>query len=137
MDATPTQAQLAAARLNPEALQHNTSQLYYVRSILLSVAGSAAGVLGLRTWAGLLVYLSALVLTNILLVLLLANPSRPQAHLHSFALKTNAPTGRAGGSSAGTLALAWVGWLFEGAQEFGFSFVLWWTLWSALVHVYD
>lgn len=110
------------------------SFLASVRSVLLSVAGSAAGVLGLRTWAGLLVYLSALILTNVLLVLLLADPARPEAYLHSFALKKNTSAGTVAASRGATLGLAWIGWLFEGAQEFGFSFVLWWTLWSALVH---
>jgi hypothetical protein len=29
---------------------------------------------------------------------------------------------------------SYISFLFEGAQEMAFGFVLWWTLWTALIH---
>ncbi|KAK0548561.1 hypothetical protein OC845_003505 [Tilletia horrida] len=93
-----------------------------LRSTSLSLAGATAGVLGLRNLSGFYFFGAALLLTNSLLLLYNAR-SAPRKYIPFLGPEESRP---------GTLGL-----LVSGGQENLFSFVLWWTFWFGIVHVYD
>ncbi|EPQ27811.1 uncharacterized protein PFL1_04556 [Pseudozyma flocculosa PF-1] len=147
--ATEVQEQAEQLRLQsyyPENVAHNAQQFYYIRSTSLSIAGSVAGILGLTNFSGLYLYALSLVVTNILILTINAK-STPQRYFvqpfssPSSSSSPNAAPGKGAARKAAT-SEKWgtkqvVSTLFDGAQENGFSFVLWWTFWFAVVHVYD
>ncbi|KAK0554126.1 hypothetical protein OC846_002215 [Tilletia horrida] len=106
----------------PENLAYNAKQIYFLRSTSLSLAGATAGVLGLRNLSGFYFFGAALLLTNSLLLLYNAR-SAPRKYIPFLGPEESRP---------GTLGL-----LVSGGQENLFSFVLWWTFWFGIVHVYD
>lgn len=150
-----------------------------VRSISLALCGSAAGVLGLRSWPGLLFFAASIVLVNSLIVFIackgapqryLLNPP-PQsplgfvfgigssvataaaiaspgiiaygaAALLGGAANTANSTGKVrvqrvvgGPKGKDKVEIAW--YLFQGLKSEVLSFLLWWTFWNAIVHVYE
>ncbi|KAJ1017866.1 hypothetical protein NDA16_005182 [Ustilago loliicola] len=152
--------QLRAQSYYPENVTHNAKQVEYVRSTALSVAGSVAGVLGLTNWIGFGFYIVSVLLTNSLVLLINANgspskyfispsppvkpltsPSKsPSASNKNVKAKTVGGSGpsmtidpRSGSFSAQDVA----GFLMNGLTKNAFSFILWWTFWFGIVHVYD
>lgn len=83
--------------------------------------------LGLRTYLGFVLYVAVLLLVNVVTIGMAK--FKPTRYFAPFALDSATP-GKGGVEKAVTGAK----WLVEGAQEFAFSYVLWWTLWSAVVH---
>ncbi|SPO30568.1 uncharacterized protein UTRI_05185 [Ustilago trichophora] len=152
--------QLRAQSYYPENVTHNAKQVEYVRSTALSVAGSVAGVLGLTNWLGFGFYIVSVLLTNILVLAINANgspsryfisPSPPAKPLMSSSGPNTASTnskvktvGSATGSAltidprSGSFSMQDIaGFLVNGLTENAFSFILWWTFWFGIVHVYD
>ncbi|SNX86947.1 uncharacterized protein MEPE_05656 [Melanopsichium pennsylvanicum] len=150
--------QLRAQSYYPENVTHNAKQVEYVRSTALSVAGGVAGVLGLTNWLGFGFYIISVLFTNILVLGINANgspskyfltPSPPAKSLISSSSTANTAskpkaTGatleaaltidpRSGSFSAKDIAE----FLVNGLTENAFSFILWWTFWFGIVHVYD
>lgn len=113
-----------------------------IRSVVTSVAGSLAGVLGLINLTGFYLYLGTILFTN-LAILLFNVHFDPQRYLFSF---NPVPVEKKGqdqggkldsnGKNSSLLQLTWpyLSFLLEGAQEMAFGYVLWWTLWTALIH---
>lgn len=107
--------------------------------MVTSVAGSLAGVLGLINLTGFYLYLGTILFTN-LAILLFNVHFDPQRYLFSFNTvptekKVHIKTERNHNSST----IFQSGWpyltfILEGAQEMAFGYVLWWTLWTALIH---
>ncbi|PWN31501.1 uncharacterized protein FA14DRAFT_192977 [Meira miltonrushii] len=133
--------QLHMQRFCPENVAHNAKQLYYIRSVVTSVAGSLAGVLGLINFTGFYLYLGTILITN-LAILLFNVHFDPQRYLFSFnpvPIEKKGQNKSAKLQSNGTRSLLWpyLSFLLEGAQEMAFGYVLWWTLWTALIHVFD
>ncbi|CAD6885178.1 unnamed protein product [Tilletia controversa] len=106
----------------PENLAYNAKQIYFLRSTALSLAGASAGVLGLRNLSGFYFFAVTLLLTNLVLLAYnaRAQPSKYVPHLGTIA------------TQPGVVGLA-----VQGGQENLFSYVLWWTFWYGIVHVYD
>ncbi|KAI5480611.1 hypothetical protein MNV49_000307 [Pseudohyphozyma bogoriensis] len=92
----------------------NAQSLYYVKSTSSSISGAVAGVLGLTNLSGFLFYLVSSVAVGIVFAALNCK-GRPAAY---FANKSREVV---------------LGGLLDNA----FSFVLFWTLFYALVHIYD
>ncbi|KAN0062905.1 hypothetical protein ACQY0O_004726 [Thecaphora frezii] len=122
---------------HPTNVAYNAQQLYYIRSTSLSLCGSIAGVLGLTNLSGLYLYLLTLVLTNALILTVNAR-SAPHKYLipPSFSSSDN-KSSQQQQKKVEWDAKQWIQTLGQGAQENAFSFVLWWTFWLAVVHVYD
>ncbi|KAJ3192947.1 hypothetical protein HK101_005705 [Irineochytrium annulatum] len=95
-----------------EAIQHNIRILNYTRSTLAAVAGAAAGILGLQGLSGFYFYLLASALMS--------------AMLHVYSAK----------GQPGKYLVGW--WMVLTHEVVGsmFSYVLFWTLFYGLVHVY-
>ncbi|KAL9931185.1 hypothetical protein V8E36_009952 [Tilletia maclaganii] len=106
----------------PENLAYNAKQIYFLRSTALSLAGASAGVLGLRNLSGFYFFGLTLLLTNALLLVYNAR-SQPRKYIPHMGPEASRP---------GLVGLA-----LQGGQENLFSFVLWWTFWFGIVHVYD
>lgn len=107
-----------------------------IRSVITSVAGSAAGVFGLTNFSGFYCYLASLVLTNIAIFVVNVQ-FQPRRYLLSFnPAKDPLAKGSTGTSTDGSALVAWryISFLMEGAQEMAFGYVLWWTLWTAIIH---
>ncbi|WFD47825.1 hypothetical protein GLX27_002488 [Malassezia furfur] len=134
-------------QFNTENVGFNLAQAHSFRSLTLSIAGSIAGVLGLQNLAGFGFFVLSVVFLNTVLLLVNAK-GRPHAYfvLGSAPMTTDASerlvpakaaqlrTPATPAQRARQLAL-WV--LLQGAQENMLSFLLWWTFWYAIVHVYD
>lgn len=100
-------------QLYPPHIQHNTNSLHTVKFLSASFSGAAAGILGLENFSGFALFLASTLLTTSAIWLVKCK-GRPQKYLH-------------GG--------LWP--LLNPGQDNLFSFVLVWTLFYALVHVYD
>jgi len=132
---------------DPAQIAYNLSQVHALRSTTLTIAGSVAGVLGLKNIAGFAFFWGSVVFINtvILFVNAQAQPDRYfvmySPPLAANALETLAPSKveqlRAPPSSSRRLlALMW--WMaVQGAQENLLPFITWWTFWHGIVHVYD
>ena len=127
-----------------------------VRSTALSVAGGAAGVLGLTNWLGFGFYIISVLFTNLLVLGINANgspskyfisPSPPAKPLTpSPAASTTSKNSKTKSVSATGPALTIdprsgsfsvqdvAGFLVNGLTENAFSFILWWTFWFGIVH---
>lgn len=136
-----------------ERVQYNGAQAYAcvllltsLRSTTLSIAGAVAGVLGLNNFTGFAFYGASVVLVNLAIALCLAHgqldkyfvvtkppaPDAAEALTPASAAKLRAPP------STIARALATLKWiLLQGAQSNVLSFVLWWTFWYGVVHVYE
>ncbi|EST08911.1 ER membrane protein complex subunit 6 [Kalmanozyma brasiliensis GHG001] len=150
--------QLRAQSYYPENVAHNAKQVEHVRSTALSVAGGVAGVLGMTNWLGFGFYVVSVLLTNVIVLAINANgtPSKyfitPSPPLKPLTAQTSAPTPaknsnvksqistkaltidpRSGSFSTNDVA----SFLINGLTENAFSFILWWTFWFGIVHVYD
>ncbi|CAO1630712.1 unnamed protein product [Parajaminaea phylloscopi] len=171
-----------ATQLQPfflENIAHNNRQIVSIRSISLALCGCVAGVLGLRSWPGLLFFAASVVAVNAL-ILFVACKGSPQKYLLNpppqsplgfiFGIGSSIATAAAiaspglvaygaaailGGAastanSAGAVRvqkvvggpkgedqveIVW--YLFEGLKSEVLSFLLWWTFWNAIVHVYE
>ncbi|KAK0528449.1 hypothetical protein OC834_003386 [Tilletia horrida] len=106
----------------PENLAYNAKQIYFLRSTALSLAGASAGVLGLRNLSGFYFFALTLLLTNALLLAYNAR-AQPKRYIPHLGPEDARP---------GVVGLA-----LQGGQENLFSYVLWWTFWYGIVHVYD
>ncbi|ETS60298.1 hypothetical protein PaG_05853 [Moesziomyces aphidis] len=137
--------QLRAQSYYPENVAHNSKQVEYVRSTALSVAGSVAGVLGMTNWLGFGFYAISVLVTNVLVLVVNANrtPSKyfitPSPPSKPLSTTTKGKTGevkidpRSGSFTTQDTAA----FLVSGLTENAFSFILWWTFWYGIVHVYD
>ncbi|OCH94508.1 hypothetical protein OBBRIDRAFT_789196 [Obba rivulosa] len=102
----------AAQLLFPPNVQYNNLRLYTVKFLSACSAGAAAGVLGLENWLGFALFVFSTLLTSACLYL------------------------KCGGRPAKFIPGGW--WeLVSPGQENIFSFVLVWTLFYGIVHVYD
>ncbi|UZJ56307.1 hypothetical protein CBS101457_005627 [Exobasidium rhododendri] len=136
-----SQAQLLHMQsFSPENVAHNAKQIYYVRSVLTSVAGSAAGIFGLTNLAGFYFYFVSLLLTN-LAIFVVNVQFQPRRYLINFNQAKEIKNGKlditSSASDESVKPLQYLLFLVEGAQEMAFGYVLWWTLWFAIIHVYD
>ncbi|TKY89003.1 hypothetical protein EX895_002244 [Sporisorium graminicola] len=155
--------QLRAQSYYPENVAHNAKQVEYVRSTALSVAGGVAGVLGMTNWLGFGFYVVSVLLTNLIVLGINANvtpskffisPSPPAKPLTSSPSSNTATTAaskttkvKSAGSAKQALSIDprsgsfspkdVAGFLVNGLTENAFSFILWWTFWFGIVHVYD
>ncbi|CDR88936.1 uncharacterized protein SPSC_05768 [Sporisorium scitamineum] len=153
--------QLRAQSYYPENVAHNGKQVEYVRSTALSVAGGVAGVLGMTNWLGFGFYIVSVLLTNLLVLGINANgtpskffisPSPPAQPFTSSSANNTASISKntkakSAGSAKQTLTIDprsgsfstkdVAGFLVNGLTENAFSFILWWTFWFGIVHVYD
>ena len=100
--------------VNAEAVGSNVASMYYVRSWMAIVGGGACGVLGLTGLAGLVFYVALHVLTSLALL-----------RAMRFDVSDFVP----GSPSALSFALSGMG-------DQALSFILFWTLAFALVHMY-
>ncbi|KAH9910935.1 hypothetical protein B0H21DRAFT_524958 [Amylocystis lapponica] len=109
--ATPTPEQ-AAQLLFPPNVQYNNNRVYTVKFLSSCFAGAVAGVLGLQNWLGFAVFILSTLLTSASLYF--KCNGRPEKYIPG-------------------------GWweLVNPGQENIFSFVLVWTLFFGIVHVYD
>ncbi|KAI0920813.1 hypothetical protein AcV7_002839 [Taiwanofungus camphoratus] len=107
--ATPDQA---AQLLFPPNVQYNNSKLYTVKFLSSCCAGAVAGVLGLENWLGFTLFIFSTLLTSACLYL--KCKCMPAKYIPG-------------------------GWweLVNPGQDNIFSFVLVWTLFFGIVHVYD
>ncbi len=133
-----------------------------IRSTTLSIAGSVSGILGLTNLSGFYFYLLSQLLVSLAIIFLNAHAA-PAAYLLPPALlrveqrsarvhdkvHMSASSGGAAQEAAqlqqaparvGVAGQAWM-WtrllLLEGLTDNALSYVLWWTFWFGLVHVYD
>ncbi|WFD31837.1 hypothetical protein MSPP1_002877 [Malassezia sp. CBS 17886] len=145
-----TEARGAVAWNQPwdaERVAHNQAQSYSLRSMTLSVAGATAGVLGLKNLTGFAFFFVSVVFVNSVLLLVNAHgaPSRyfvlamPPATTHpgeQLVPAKAAELRKKPAPAAVALNIArWV--LFQGVQDNMLSYVLWWTFWYGIIHVYD
>ena len=100
--------------VNAEAVGSNMAGMHYVRSWMAIVGGAACGVLGLTGLAGLGFYVALHVLTSLALL-----------RAMRFDVAEYVP----GGVSPASFAVAGMG-------DQALSFILFWTLAFALVHMY-
>ena len=100
--------------LNPEALQANMMGINFVRSLMAIVAGIASGVAGLTGTRGFLLYITLHLLTSLALMMKMKfNVSEYLMHgLSPFWFAIDGLTGQA------------------------LSFVMFWTLSFAMVHIF-
>ncbi|CBQ69108.1 conserved hypothetical protein [Sporisorium reilianum SRZ2] len=153
--------QLRAQSYYPENVAHNGKQVEYVRSTALSVAGGVAGVLGLTNWLGFGFYVVSVLLTNLIVLGVNANgtpskffispspPAKPLASSSAPSTSAHSKSAKGKPASAAKPALTIdprsgsfstqdvAGFLVNGLTENAFSFILWWTFWFGIVHVYD
>ncbi|KAK9896026.1 DUF786-domain-containing protein [Cystobasidium minutum MCA 4210] len=100
--------------LHPENMQHNARSLNYVRSSISIISGILAGVIGLTSYSGFVFYLLTSILAG--LVVNVCNTAlRPKQYFKNGYLET-ATQGLAGNLMA---------------------YLLFWTLFYGLVHVYE
>lgn len=126
----------------PIIIQQNNAIITYARASLSSVAGAAAGILGLRGWvAGLAFYIGNSLLLSLCLHLSLIVFSNTQSTSSVSSKSTSAPTTtkrRTLGSTyqlyfpAGSPAV-WTHQVSGGIS----SYLLFWTLVHGLVYIYD
>jgi len=100
--------------LYPENVAFNGRQLYYIKSTSLSISGSLSGILGLTNFTGFILYFLTTFFVNFLILTVNCR----------FNAKSFFKTG-------------FVEVMFGGLLDNLFNFMLWWTLFYALVHVYD
>lgn len=110
------------------------SSFFSIRSVATSVAGSTAGILGLVNLSGFYFYLLSVLLTNIVIFLFTVH-LQPQRFLLSFNPAPDKPE-QVSNSDKNLFSTVWLytSFFLEGAQDMSFGYVLWWTLWTALIH---
>ncbi|WFD01490.1 hypothetical protein MOBT1_000155 [Malassezia obtusa] len=134
-------------QFNAENVGYNLAQAHSFRSLTLSIAGSIAGVLGLQNLAGFAFFVLSVAFLNTILLVVNAK-GRPSDYfiMGSSPVITDASERLVPSKAAQLRApptpvqhgLQLAGWvLLQGAQENVLSFLLWWTFWYAIVHVYD
>ncbi|KAL6307044.1 hypothetical protein BKA93DRAFT_823517 [Sparassis latifolia] len=107
-----TTADYAAQLLFPPNVQYNVSRLYTIKFLSSCFTGAVAGLLGLENWRGFALLIASTILTSACIYVKVRG--KPQKYM-------------AGG---------W--WeLVNPGQENVFSFVLMWTLFFGIIHVYD
>jgi hypothetical protein len=104
--------------LSQESMMVNIMNINYVRSLMAIVGGLCAGILGLTSLYGLAFYVTCHVLTSLALL------NKMKFQLHDFAPNT-----------ASDLKSI-ITWAFKGMGEQALSFILFWTLSVAVVHIY-
>lgn len=98
------------------------------------MAGSAAGIFGLTNLSGFYVYFASLLVTNVAIFVVNIR-LQPRRYLLNFnPARTSLPTKGQQSTAAPTTPLQYLSFLIEGAQEMAFGYVLWWTLWTAIIH---
>lgn len=121
-----------------------------IRQVSLLAAGSAAGVLGLTNFTGFGFFLVAQLAISLSIISLAAS-GKPSTYLldpasvnwDAMRVKVNASANLVKGLAAAppgpaTQVWAWAKFiLLDGLVDNFLSYVLWWTFWSAIVHVYD
>jgi len=100
--------------LYPENVAFNSKQLYYIRSTVASISGAIAGVLGLTNLTGFAFYFLTSAVVG--LVIVIANGKRePSLYFKNGAWE--AATAGLGDNALG--------------------YILWWTLFYGVVHIYE
>ncbi|KAJ7773115.1 hypothetical protein B0H16DRAFT_1511270 [Mycena metata] len=107
-----TSAETAAQRIFPANVQFNSS-LTNVKFLAACFAGAVAGILGLQNWSGFALFLASTVLTSLC--------------IHTI---------NCGGHPAKYIPGGWTG-LVNPGQDNASTFILVWTLFFGIVHVYD
>ncbi|CUA68918.1 hypothetical protein RSOLAG22IIIB_08163 [Rhizoctonia solani] len=107
-------AELRAQRIFPQNAQHNALVLSNIKFVSSCFAGAVAGILGLQNFYGFLLFAVSLLATG---------GAVARLNMKGLRIKRYAPGG-------------WSDLLNPG-QENIFSFVLLWTLFYGIVHVYD
>ena len=100
--------------INVEALQSNSMGISYVRALMAIITGIAAGILGLTGSKGFLLYIAVHLLTS--LALLTKMRFNVQEYL--------------------TPGLSPLWFAIDGLSGQGLSFVMFWTLSFAMVHIF-
>jgi hypothetical protein len=108
-----------------------------IRSVLTSVSGSAAGIFGFTNLSGFYVYFVSLLVTN-LAILVVNVQFQPKRYLINFNPIQEGKDGKVtlsdSSQASSVTPLQYASFLLEGAQEMAFGYVLWWTLWFAIIH---
>jgi len=102
----------AVQRLYPPNVQYNGSKVYTTKFLSSCFAGAAAGILGLEKWLGFALFAVSLLITSICLYF------------------------QCNGKPARFIPGGWTE-LVNPGQDNIFSFVLVWTLFFGIIHVYD
>jgi len=100
--------------INPEALQSNAMGINYVRALLAVVSGSIAGIAGLTGTRGFLLYIFVHLITSVALL------ARMKFNPKEYLMPDSSPF--------------W--FAVEGLGAQGLSFVMFWTLSFAIVHIF-
>ena len=100
--------------LNPEALQSNMMGINYVRSLMALVSGIVAGIAGLTGSKGFALYLVIHVITSLCLLI------KMKFQVNEYL----------------TPAMTWYWFVLDGITGQGLSFVMFWTLSFAMVHIF-
>ncbi|KZP00303.1 hypothetical protein CALVIDRAFT_327673 [Calocera viscosa TUFC12733] len=95
-------------------VQHNAASLATYKWLCTSFAGSVAGVLGLENYAGFAVFFASILLTSLVVWTVQCKGRSVERYVHG-------------------------GWweIVNPGQENIASFILFWTLFYGIVHVYD
>ncbi|GAA94151.1 hypothetical protein E5Q_00799 [Mixia osmundae IAM 14324] len=100
--------------LCPENRQYNARSIYYIKSTMASISGATAGLLGLTNLSGFAFYImSSMSVAG--LVYLITTEQQPRKYI-----------------KGGLPEL-----LLSGLLDNALSFILFWTLFYGLVHIYD
>ncbi|KAI0046647.1 hypothetical protein FA95DRAFT_1345450 [Auriscalpium vulgare] len=103
----------AAQRVFGPNVLHNANLLYDIKFISSCLSGAVAGILGLENWLGFALFLAATLFTTAILHFVTFR-GRPKKYVYGGLLEVVNP-----------------------GQENAFSFILVWTLFYGIVHVYD
>ena len=115
MDATRTSNEAELDKLvNPETASLNAQSIMFVRNVMGIASGVACGVLGLTSLYGLAFYLGAHVATALLLL------EKMNFRVSEFVPGETSP----------------LSFVFSGMGEQAMSFIMFWTLSFAVVHIY-
>ena len=100
--------------INMEALQANAMGIGYVRALMAIIAGIAAGILGLTGSKGFLLYIAVHLITSVILL------ARMKFDVSEYL----------------TPGLSALWFAVDGLGGQGLSFVMFWTLSFAMVHIF-
>ncbi|OAV96815.1 hypothetical protein PTTG_03536 [Puccinia triticina 1-1 BBBD Race 1] len=102
-----------------------------IRSTCSCLSGSLTGIIGLTNFSGLSFYLASFTITN--LIILLVNYLRLILGYSSIQPVKNQSTFQ---NLAENLKFSYAFWI-SGLIDNSFGFILWWTLFYGLIHIYD